>query len=213
MELIDLTLPIVHGMPSYPGEPGAHFLPFARIEAQGWASHQLLLYTHLGTHLDAPGHFLTEGGGVDSWPLDQLVGPALVAKLRRSPTAGEVVPEDFVWPRAPKPGERVLLATGWGSRWGSADYFVGFPSLSLSLVEFLVQAGVVLVGMDTPTPHETLVREVHTALLSRRVAVLEGLWQLERVPHPFGELICLPLPLVGMDGSPARVVFRPRQEV
>jgi arylformamidase len=208
VSLIDLTIPLEDGTPSFPGEPGGHFLPFASFAAQGFVAHQLLLYTHLGTHIDAPAHFLPGGAGVERWPLDQLIGPAMVVRLREG-AAGEVDREDFVWPRPVREGDRVLLHTGWDRHWGSPAYFTGFPSLSPACATFLADAGVALVGMDTPTPHEHRPEEVHRILLGGGVAILEGLTGLGRIPHPFGELICLPLPLVGLDGAPVRAVFRP----
>lgn len=208
VDFVDLTIPIRSGTPSFPGEPGGYVVPFAELAVQGWVSHQLLLYTHLGTHLDAPSHFIKDGGGIETWPLAQLIGPAIIARLRGEPQTGEVNYSDFDWPRAPVPGDRVLLHTGWGRRWGQQNYFSGFPSLSLQLVHQLIEAGVVLVGMDTPTPHERDPEIVHEALLGNRVAVLEGLVRLEEVPGSSGELICLPLLLVGLDGAPCRVVFR-----
>ncbi|HLW58578.1 MAG TPA: cyclase family protein [bacterium] len=208
MDFIDLTIPIRNGTPSIPGEPGGYVLPFAKFAVQGWVSHQLLLYTHLGTHLDAPSHFIKDGGGIETWPLTQLIGPAIIARLRGEPQSGEVDYGDFDWPREPGSGDRVLLHTGWGKRWGAGGYFSGFPSLCLQLVQRLIEAGVVLVGMDTPTPHEQDPKTMHEALLGSQVAVLEGLIRLEEVPGSSGELICLPLPLVGLDGAPCRVVFR-----
>ena len=212
VDFIDLTIPIRNGTPSFPGEPGGYVLPFAQFAAQGWVSHQLVLYTHLGTHLDAPAHFLSGGAGVEEWPIAQLIGPAMVVRLRAEPRCGEVDFDDFVWPRPLVPGDRVLLQTGWGNRWGSVGYFAAFPSLALALVQRLVASGVVLVGMDTPTPHEHEPKAVHEALLGNGVAVLEGLVRLDEVPGSFGEIICLPLPLTGLDGAPCRVVFRPYAE-
>lgn len=209
--MIDLTIPIRQGTPSFPGEPGGYAIPFADLAQQGWVSHQLLLYTHLGTHIDAPQHFLVHGPGVETWSLDQLCGPALVATLRTVPDSAELRYDAFDWPRAPGPGDRVLLHMKWGGHWGRGDYFSGFPSLSSSLADRLVQAGVVLVGMDTPTPHRSEPRLVHEILLKARVVILEGLIHLETLPGPFGDLWCLPLPLEGLDGAPCRVVFCPTE--
>lgn len=209
VDLIDLSIPIGQGTKSFPGEPGGFALPFAEFSVQGWVSHQLVLYTHLGTHVDAPSHFLADGAGIETWPLSQLCGPAMIARLRGGGEPREVGYDDFDWPRTPHAGDRVLLHTGWGQRWGTDGYWSGFPSISLELAGRLAGAGVVLLGMDTPTPHETEPKAVHEILLSNRIAVLEALIHLERCTSPIGELICLPLPLVGLDGAPCRAVFRP----
>lgn len=209
MDLIDLTIPIENGMKSFPGEPGAFVMPFADLATQGFVAHQVLLYTHLGTHLDAPRHYLSGGAGIEAWPLDQLCGPAMVARLRPDTRSGTLGMDDFLWPRAPQAGDRVLLATGWGARWGNEDYFTRFPSLSPALCTSLAEAGIALLGMDIPTPSEHEGQIVHEVLLEHRVAVLEGLVHLEDIPGRYGELLCLPLPLRGLDGAPCCVAFRP----
>src|SRR5262245_46278109 len=38
----------------------------------------LTVSVHAGTHLDAPFHFLPDGDGIDSVPLERFMGPALV---------------------------------------------------------------------------------------------------------------------------------------
>ncbi|MDA8346934.1 MAG: cyclase family protein [Thermaerobacter sp.] len=211
MQLIDLTIPIEHGMKSFPGEPGGFVMPFADLATQGFVAHQVLLYTHIGTHLDAPRHFLPDGEGVEAWPLEQLCGPAMVVRMRAG-AQGPIDIEDFVWPRPPQAGDRVLLATGWGAHWGEEDYFRAFPSLSLHLCTELASARIALLGMDIPTPSEHEAQGVHEALLLRRVAVLEGLIRLDELPGDFGELLCLPLLLQGLDGAPCRVAFRTEEQ-
>lgn len=205
MPMIDLTIPIDHGIESFPGEPGSFFIPFASIARQGFLSHQMLLYSHGGTHVDAPRHFLPGGGDVASMPLDKLVGPAMVADVKVQ--GEEIRLADIHWPRVPAPGDRVLLRTGWGRHWGRDDYFASFPNLGLEVAQYLAEKGVGLLGLDTPTPHSKEPLAVHEALLSREIVIVEGLVNLERITGTEGMLLCLPLPLVGLDGAPARVVY------
>ena len=51
--------------------------------------------------------------------------------------------------------------------------------------------------------------EVHRILLGAGIVILEGL-DLSQVEAGWHDLICLPLKLVGRDGSPARALIRPR---
>ena len=208
MPYVDLSIPIANGIPSFPGEPGGYVIPFASHDVQGWVSHQLLLYTHLGTHVDAPGHFIPNGKGVLDWRLEQLIGPALIVRLRRGIEGGEELQrEDFHWPREPMAGDRIIVHTGWDKEWGTDQYFNKFPSLGVELVEYLVGCRIGLLGMDTPTPHASQGAVVHELLLGNAIVIVEGLANLDRIPVVEGQIICLPLPLQGLDGSPARVVF------
>lgn len=205
MLVFDLTIPIQHGIESFPGEPGGFFVPFASIEGQGFLSHQMLLYSHGGTHVDAPRHFLQGGSDVAAMPLTRLMGPAMVVDA--VPRDRSVRLSDIHWPRDPEPGDRVLLRTGWGTHWGQPDYFSSFPNLGLDVVHYLAHQRIAVLGLDTPTPNEEDPRAVHEILLGQQIILIEGLINLERIPTCDGVLICLPLPVVGLDGSPARVVF------
>ncbi|MHB1629440.1 MAG: cyclase family protein [Bacilli bacterium] len=208
MQYVDLSIPIVNGIPSFPGEPGGYIIPFAAHEVQGWVSHQLLLYTHLGTHVDAPSHFIPSGKGVLDWDLAQLIGPALIIKLSHGINGGEELRrQDFQWPRPLVAGDRIVVHTGWDKAWGTDQYFKNFPSLGLELVEYLVGCNIGLLAMDTPTPHASQADAVHQLLLSNGTVIVEGLANIDRIPVVEGQIICLPLPLQGLDGSPARVVF------
>lgn len=207
MNLIDLTIPIEHGISSYPGEPGGYFIPFSELGNGGFRAHQLLLYTHLGTHLDAPSHFVPKGYGVDQIPLDSLVGKALVVDVLGTDEKGEIREEHLAIPRDIQVGDKIVLRTGWHRQWGKSTYFENFPNISIDLASYFVSQQISLLAMDTPTPHAKLAREVHELLLEQNIVIVEGVTNLDSVSEPDGWLICLPLPLKGMDGSPARVVW------
>ena len=208
MQYVDLSLVIGQATPSFPGEPGGYFIPFASHALQKWSQHQLLLYTHLGTHVDAPSHFLPEGSSVLTMSLQQLIGPAMIVGARKTLLGGEELQyEDFIWPREPMPGDRILLQTNWDKTWQTDAYFAKYPRLGVDLIKKLVMHDIALLGMDTPTPHDDQNELIHHLLLDQQIVILEGLAQLATVPVSAGQLICLPLPLQGMDGSPARVVF------
>ena len=53
-----------------------------RHGAEGDIMCTLYMWSHVGTHVEAPLHFLTEGGDTASLPLDKLMGPAIVLDFR-----------------------------------------------------------------------------------------------------------------------------------
>src|SRR5687767_15738443 len=80
-KLLDVSVPLVAGMPAYPGNPDFELQPVKRI-AEGASSNvsRLVMGTRTGTHVDAPRHFLDDGAGVDALPLDLLLGRARVVE-------------------------------------------------------------------------------------------------------------------------------------
>jgi arylformamidase len=84
-----------------------------------------------------------------------------------------------------------------------------FAALEPSLVEFLHERGVRLVGVDTPSvdPFDSKELPAHKTFFKHDLAILEGL-VLDGVPDGIYELIALPLRLVGFDASPVRAILR-----
>jgi len=85
-----------------------------------------------------------------------------------------------------------------------------FAALSLDGARYLAACGVRTVGVDylSVSRFHDDAAAVHRALLEAGIWLIEGLY-LARVPAGDVDLICLPLPLAGADGAPARAVVRP----
>src|SRR5882762_9203573 len=77
-DVIDLSLPILDGGPSYPGDPGCSVTRFMSIPEDIANISAISMGSHQGTHLDAPFHFLADGATIDQIPLAQTVGPAIL---------------------------------------------------------------------------------------------------------------------------------------
>lgn len=79
MQLFDISVPIRPGMIVYDGDPDVHLERVKTIAAGASANVSRIDFgVHTGTHVDAPGHFIDGAPGVETLPLDALVGPAYV---------------------------------------------------------------------------------------------------------------------------------------
>jgi arylformamidase len=159
---------------------------------------------HIGAHADAPSHYHADGAAIADRPLAPYLGPCQVMTARVAPGA-RVMPADLP---APVTARRVLIRT---DSFPDPDVFnTDFASLSPELIHALADAGVVLVGIDTPSvdPFDSKALESHQALFQRDLAVLEGL-VLHDAPDGAYTLVALPLKLRGADASPVRAVLLP----
>jgi arylformamidase len=200
--LADLTMPIASGMLSNPDHFPPEITTYATLEHDGWVARRLVLDSHLGTHLDAPSHFVTGAPDVDQADLDVLIGQAQVIHLD-GVAPGEVI-------TATRLGrvtcQRVLLDTGWSSRGlGQAEYFGRAPYLAQDAGRALLDAGTRLLGVDIPSVDVD--GSVHVALLGGGCLIVENMTGLSVLPASC-ELTVLPLPITGGDGSPVRAVAR-----
>lgn len=228
----DLSHPIRHGMPVYPGDPAVAVRPCCTHEQDGYRVTALALGTHSGTHVDAPLHFLPGGRPLDAYPPERFHGRAAVLDARgygpgesigpevlRRPGAAEALARAGVATAGLAAGRRgprrrhapfVFLCTGWDRYWGEEAYY-RHPVVSPELAEILVRAGVGLLGVDTLNPDPTGGDgfPVHRLLLARDVLIAENLRGLEPLVGRAVEAWLLPLPVAGADGAPVRAVARP----
>jgi len=207
MRIYDVSVDITPDMPVWPGDP-AVVLERVQSIAQGSNANvsHLACGVHLGTHVDAPLHFLDGAGAVETMPLEALTGRAHVVDLRR---AGIIDAAALQAARIPARAQRLLFRTRNSDLWrrGERSFQKDFVAIEASGAAWLVQRKIRLVGVDylSVAPFGRS-RPTHEILLKAKVAVVEGL-DLSRVPAGAYDLYCLPLKLIGSDGAPARAIL------
>jgi kynurenine formamidase len=202
----------------------------------------LLMDEHTGTHFDAPSHFipppdsgLPHAGAnaactTDLVPLEQLLGPAAVVDVSELAGTGEPatspridVEHLLAWEEAHetfRPGEVVLLASGWdrrylpgpqGSRY-AADALVtrtspGWPAPTAAAVELLLDRGIRCIGTDGVSIGATDDGEpAHTAGLAAGLVFVEALARLDSLPPRGAYFLFLPIKVRGGTGGPGRAI-------
>jgi len=205
MNVIDLSLPIT------PEMPGVELSVARRLESDGWNASTLNLYSHCGTHMDAPRHFLPDGASLDFLDLSVCLGPATLINLAPAEPAQLITVEDLgEQAESVQPGDRLLLRTDWYQRYGTPDYRQALPRISQALAEWLVEKRVALIGVEPPSVADVNnmqeLTEVHQTLFRGNVRIVEGLAHLDRITASRFDFIALPLRIVGGDGCPVRAV-------
>lgn len=192
--IIDVTRPMYHGMPVWPGDPDVRFTP-ALATAEGGANiTSISMGTHSGTHIDAPSHYLAGAPTVDQVPMESLIGPCLVIEFSAGGPIGRSCLAESLNTAHPS---RILIKAGPGAH------------LDPGGAACLVESGTVLVGTGEMSI-ESPVGDggVHRCLLAAGVVIMEGL-ELSHVPPGEYSLTALPLRLTGLDGAPCRAVLTP----
>ena len=78
MKVIDLTHTIKENMPVFPGTEPPKLAPASTFETDGFRETLLTMFSHTGTHMDAPAHVREDGITLDKFPADKFVGKAIV---------------------------------------------------------------------------------------------------------------------------------------
>jgi kynurenine formamidase len=236
VEIVDLTQPLTESTPviklpePFANTPGLSREEISRYDDRGpaWAWYTLTIGEHVGTHLDAPIHWVTgkDGDDVASIEPTRLIGPACVIDKTAETEADNgyllTVADLEAWEsehgRIPD-GAWVLFRTGWQSRAQDETTFLNAgeqgpvtPGPDVEASRWLAGErpiagfGVETVGidagsaggMDPPFP-------LHNFLLGAGRLGLTQLANLDQLPLSGALIVVSPLKLVGGTGSPSRV--------
>ena len=220
IQIIDLSMPLLAGMPVYPGDPPVAVETVKHIGHDGFQLTRISLGCHSGTHVDAPRHFISNGETVDQLPLERLIGPGRLVEIRPDPE-GQIdllsLSADQV-----KPGDCLLIATGWHA--DAATDLASCPAFSPGSSQYLVSLGIRLIGTDLPTVVERSVDcclpfdLMHRILLGAGIPIVENLVSLDQLAAAIRhhgdsfEFFAAPLTIAGSEGSPVRAYARIRHD-
>lgn len=222
MKLVDLSVEVYDGFQSHATHARTTVMDYVthgfsapRYQApcRGFATKLLVLSDHVGTHVDAPYHFVPEGVTIEGVPPESLLGPAVVLDATPFMAAGRPASAETL-ERATR-AQRVEVAPGdiaivrvWKGRWGDPgfDRAKGVDELG---AQWLLDRGVKAVGIDLAYFEGDLAdmrRPVHMLVLGRGIPIVENLVNLDLIECPRFTFVGLPLLIRGATGSPIRAV-------
>ncbi|WP_246985135.1 cyclase family protein [Halorientalis marina] len=220
-EWVDLTQPFDENAPHSAALPAPEFETLHDVAEEGVNAQWLGTPTHVGTHVDAPRHMVDGGATIDDLPLSRFAGEGVVLDVRRDEPEPISVTDIEAAERETsaagvRPDDIVVLRTGWGDRYG-ADGYERYPWLADDVGEWLLERGIKLLAVDTPSPDRPRAMRpdgwdaypIHRALLPAGVPIAEHLSIPAALTGTRPEVFGFPLRLRGGDGAPARFVARP----
>lgn len=220
-EIVDLTLRMHDGFTSVPlvwpklrmidfMSPGGLLASRFKDPCKGFDAKLLVILDHLGTHVDAPNHYIVGGKSIADVPVDSLMGSAVFFDVSGKPPDQGVTVEHL---EAQSRAKGIEVRTGdiaivrcWPGAWG-AEGFHQCRGLSWAAAEWLMNRGVKavgvdLVGVEEPNP----AKPVHMGLLGRDILIIECLANLDKLTKTRFRFTALPLPIEGATGSPIRAI-------
>jgi arylformamidase len=210
---IDVSHTVEHGMITYKGLPAPVICDFlsrreSRLRyAHGTEFHigRINLVANTGTYVDSPFHRYADGKDLAALPLTSLANlDCLITS--DSVGSGERAIDRLPFEPDEVRGKAVLVRTGWDRHWRTDHYFEGHPYLTGALAEWLVAAGVVLVGIDSYNIDctDTGERPVHSTLLAQDIPIVEHLCRLDQAPERGGRFFAVPVKVKRFGTFPVR---------
>ena len=204
MKIYDLTHTIRNDMPVYPGTEQPRLTTACTIEEVGYRETLLHMYSHTGTHMDAPAHMLPDGATLDSYAPEKLAGAAVVVDCR-----GQKAITLPLLQRYDLSGvDFVLFCTGWDKKWGTPAYYENFPCLTAEAAAYLAALPLKGVGEDSISldPCDSTDFPNHITLMKAGFINTENLTGLDALLGRRFTFVTLPLKFENADGCSCRAI-------
>ena len=222
--VIHLSHVIDVDIPQWSGDPTVEFETVAELNNDGYYLRRFSLGEHSATHINAPNSFHSSAVGIDQYPAQSLVVPAVVINVCQAtavnPDYALTVADVLAWEAeygGISAGCVVILNTGWQKKWLDKSAFLNhdaqgiphFPGFGSDATQFLLdQRQIAGVGIDTHgvDPGQDNSFTINRLVLEQPRIVLENLTNLDQLPPKGTTLAIAPLRLRGGSGSPVGVL-------
>ncbi|KAB1208422.1 Kynurenine formamidase [Morella rubra] len=213
--IIDISHRYTTDMPSFESADGiGQFLWLPKSMKNGSIANnsEMKLPAHTGTHVDAPGHvfdhYFDAGFDVDTLDLEVLNGPALLIDVPRDTNITAEVMKALNIPRGVR---RVLFRTLNTDRrlMFKKEFDTSYVGFMKDGAKWLVEnTDIKLVGIDylSVAAYDDLIPSHLVFLEGREIVLVEAL-KLDNVQPGIYSVHCLPLRLLGAEGSPIRCIL------
>jgi len=155
MKVYDLSQLLNQEVFSWPYYPPFEVKYIKRKAEHGVNAQYIQTSNHMGTHLDAPRHFVTGGMTIDQIPMDWLYGPGVIVDLTDEMDELAVYTPEMIESRAEvREGDRLILHTGWhrhaqfGDDPDEEKYVHRHPGAHPDMVPWLLEKKIHIWGVD-----------------------------------------------------------------
>ncbi|MBN3963320.1 cyclase family protein [Nostoc sp. NMS8] len=222
--VIHLSHVIDVDIPQWSGDPTVEFETVAELNNDGYYLRRFSLGEHSATHINAPNSFHSSAVGIDQYPAQSLVVPAVVINICQAtvvnPDYALTLADVLAWEEEYgeiSGGCVVILNTGWQKKWLDKSAFLNhdaqgiphFPGFGSDATRFLLnERQIAGVGIDTHgvDPGQDNSFAINRLVLEQPRIVLENLTNLDQLPPKGTTLAIAPLRLRGGSGSPVGVL-------
>lgn len=202
-KVYDISMEIKADMLNFPGDTKTEKEIIKHIKNDGYKLSNIKFSVHVGTHVDAPAHFIENGKNIDEISPSNFIGKAQVIEINNQNkiTKEELLKHKIV-------SDKILFKTKNSNYLNKTNFYDDFIYLNYEGAKYLFENGVNLIGIDYITIEElgTADFDVHKFLLGKDVIILEGI-NLSEIEPGLYNLNALPLKLIECEASPVRAIL------
>lgn len=212
-KIVDLSHTLLPGKEEYELEVKNKFveelLPKVRRSQGNWyIMSEVFMWSHVGTHLEAPYHYFKKGKDVSQIPMERVMGEAVILDFSHKETNEPITKEELEEKGADiKEGDIIILKTGL-DRFYRTSKAHDRPYLTPQATSWLVEKKISCLATDASGFEVRGVHDQpnHKLLFENDIPVIEHLTNLDKLTKKRIFLIALPWKVKGLDSSPVRVI-------
>lgn len=199
----DISLNIEEEMLSFPGDTVPQFNKIKRISDDNYNLSNMTVSVHVGTHVDAPSHFIENGRTIEDIPPQRFMGEVQVIEIKDNKEIRKKELESIELN-----SNKILFKTQNSNIISDNVFHDNFVYLNHEAAEYLIELGIDFIGIDyiTIESFDTTEFKIHKLLLKNDVIILEGI-NLKKVKPGNYRLVAPPLKLKGAEASPVRALL------
>ena len=211
--IVDLSHKLCPAKEEYKLEAKRYFVDelypqYKRRPNDWYIMNEVTFLTHVGTHIEAPYHYLKEGKDISEMPLERLVGEAVVLDFLHKKTNEAIDIKDLErYEQKIKEGDIVLIKTGL-SRFYRTDKAHDRPYLTNEAVKWLVKKKIHCLGVDCTgiEPKGNDYQVNHETLFKNDIPLIEYLTNLDQLKKERFLIFILPVAIKKIEALPVRVI-------
>lgn len=219
VKFIDLTHTITPSIPTWGGECGFVVNTVADY-AQGCRVQHFNMCAGLGTHMDAPAHFIPNADDIAAIPLERLIVPVHVINISHKcssdyfATPGDMIEYENNYGTISE-SSLVIFYSGWDKYWDDQTKYrnmdengvMHFPGILPTTASLLVERNIAGIAIDTLSPDGSNYQfPVHQILLGNDKYIIENIARAKSLPVSGAHAIALPLKIAQGTESAIRIV-------
>lgn len=214
-KIIDLTHPLSETVPSWEGNLTFHLSNEYDYEKSGFRAQKIACELGVGTHMDAPAHFIQGGRTIDQLSLSELVTDCVVIDVSHEANETYMIMPSVILQFERKHGKIpprsfVIFYTGWDTRFETRKKYHNehkFPSVDVSTAEILLERDIAGLGIDTLSPDTGKDGfPVHRTILGRDKYLVENVNNAKLLPPMGAKIFILPIKIKDGTEAPIRLV-------
>lgn len=169
---------------------------------------EITFSSHMGTHIEFPYHHWQEGACAADYPLENLIGPAIVLDFSHK-SNGEAITLDEIRVHADRIQERdmIFIRTDKDQLFRT-ERWTEQPYLEEQAMDWLISFNPRIIGTDAAgfEVPGTDYQPNHLKMFQHGIAMVESATNLAAIGDGRVMVVILPLPIEGIDACPVRIV-------